>query len=360
LEPLQPLDFDDFRQPLNRVWGCLDFLTSPVFQPPGSELRGQAAFPELTWHSNRYGKIGAIRVSALNDRSTRLEYWPVPLPSVQEVIPFESEARNLLRDSPNRLHDLLCSVEESRQRYAGLLFDVRLEQLRQARIWLNEYLRILGLGFAHPNFTEFVFPIKGLPAQFAMLVRDITSSTTTPSGQKINCQVHKPGSLFEFGGIPTNANRLEVRFTVEKPCLEIRASNLPDGTTLLRASILAESKGWEVWGLLRDEMERLQCFSLPSIPKQEDIFLPVAPQSPDDHSTAGETPESPKPWELVDNEGDNQVLVEHWHNNLTCKEIATKLGRSEKTIINRINLLRNRYGPEIVPYRREIPKRRTT
>lgn len=360
MEPLQPIDFDDFRQPLNRVWGCLDFLTSPVFQPPGSELRGQATFPELIWHSNRYGKIGAIRVSALNDRSTRLEYWPVPLPSVQEVIPFESEARNLLRDSPNRLHDLLCSVEESRQRYAGLLFDVRLEQLRQARIWLNEYLRILGLGFAHPNLTEFVFPMKGLPAQFAVLVRDIASGMTTASGQKIDCQVHKPGSLFAFGGIPMNANRLEVRFAVEKPCLEIRASSLPDGTTLLRASILAESRGWEVWGLLRDEMERLQCFSLPSIPKQEDSSPPGIPQSQDDHLSSTDNPDVLKPWELVEDQGDNRILIEHWHNHLTCKEIATRVGRSEKTIINRINLLRNKYGPEIVPYRRELPPKRTT
>lgn len=359
MEPLQPIHFDDYRQPLDRVWGGLAFLTSPVFQPPGSELRGQAAFPELTWYSSRYGKIGALRVLPVGDRSARLEYWPVPLPSIQEVIPFEAEARDLLRESPYRLHDILCSIEESRQRYAGMLFDVRLEQLRQVRIWLIHQLRILGLEPSPPNLTEFVFPIKGTPAQFGVLVREITTSSTIPSGQKIVCQVRKPGSLFDFGGIPTDANPLEVRLTVDKTRLEIRASNLPDGTTLLRVSNLAGYRGWEVWGLVRDEMERLRCFSFPSAPNLEDKSLQVVSQSQDDQATVTENPQAPKPWELVDDEGDNQALVEHWHNNLTCKEIAMKLGRSEKTIINRINLLRNRYGPEIVPYRREIPKKRT-
>lgn len=360
MEPLQPIHFDDYRQLLDRVWGGLAFLTSPVFQPPGSELRGQASFPELTWYSSRYGKIGTLRVLAVGDRRSRLEYWPVPLPSVQEVIPFEAEARDLLRESPYRLHDILCSIEESRQRYAGMLFDVRLEQLRQVRIWLIHHLRILGLDPAPPNLTEFVFPIKGTPAQFGVLVREIATSSTIPSGQKIVCQVRKPGSLFDFGGIPTDANPLEVRLIVDKARLEIRASNLPDGKTLLRVSNLVGYRGWEVWGLVRDEMERLQCFSFPSIPNLEEKLSPVVSQSLDDHLSVGDRPDSPKPWELVDDEGDNQALIEHWHNNLTCKEIATKLGRTEKTIINRINLLRNRYGSEIVPYRREIPKKRTT
>jgi hypothetical protein len=357
LDLLQPIHFDDFRLPVERVWGGLAFLASPIFQPSSSGLRGQAVFPDLNWFSSQYGKICTVRVVAVNDRAARLEYWPVPLPSAQDVIPYESEVRTLLRRTPYALSDLLCSVKESRQRYAGMLFDIRLEQLRQVRFWLIDYLRILGIDPPYPDLNEFVFPIKGMPAQFGVLAREITSRSTTLFGQKINCQVRKPGSIFEFGSIPPDVNPLEVRLSVEKARLEIRASSLPEGATLLGVSNLNGHREWEIWGLLRDEMERLQCFNLPVVSQEQRAALAEV-----EESLALQIPDMvvSQPWLHIPDVGDSREMVRLWHNNLTCKEIAVRLGCTEKTIINKINLLRNQYGQEIVPYRRTIGKKIST
>ncbi len=67
-----------------------------------------------------------------------------------------------------------------------------------------------------------------------------------------------------------------------------------------------------------------------------------------------------QPWLHIPDVGDSREMVRLWHNNLTCKEIAVRLGCTEKTIINKINLLRNQYGQEIVPYRRTIGKKIST
>lgn len=357
MEPLQPIQFDDYRQPADRLWGCLAFLTSPVFQPPGSGLRGQVLFPEITWFSNQYGKIGTVRAVALNDRSARLEYWPASLPSVQEVIPYESEIRSLLRQTPYMLSDLVCSVEESRRRYTGMLFDVRLEILRQVRFLLIDHLRIFGVDSLYPDFTEFVFPIQGTPAQFGVLAREITSRSTLPAGQKIECQVRKPGSFFDFGSVPSDANPIEVRLTVEKARLEIRASGLPDGTTLLRVSNLTIHRAWELWSLLRDDMERMQAFFLPPVP-QTPFFVEEETENRPVVQLVDKT--FSQPWFHIRDVGGNREIVRLWHENLTCKEIALRLGYTEKTIVNRINLLRNEYGSEIVPYRRITGKKPPT
>jgi len=356
LDLLQPVIIDDFRLPAHRVWGGLAFLASPVFQPSGSGLRGQAVFPELTWFSSQYGKIGTVRVVAVNERNARLEYWPVPLPSVQDVIPYESEVRTLLRRTPYALSDLLCSVEESRQRYVRLLFDIRLEQLRQVRFWLIDHLRIFSVDPPYPDFTEFVFPIQGTPAQFGVLSREITSRSTTPAGKKIACQVRKPGSLFDFGSVPSDANPVDVRLTVEKARLEIRASGLPDGTTLLRVTNLNGHREWELWGLLRDEMERLQVFHLPVVPD----ISPATLDEEDSPAIQLADIAVSQPWLQIPDVGDSREMVRLWHNNLTCKEIAVRLGCTEKTIINKINLLRNQYGQEVVPYRRTTGKKSYT
>lgn len=355
LDLLQPIDFHEYHQPVDRLWGGLAFLTSPVFQPPNSGLRGQTAFPEVIWHSNLYGTIGSVRIRVPSDRGVRLEYWPSPLPSVQDVIPYETAIRDLLPRTPVALSDLFRPLAESRPRYAEMLFDVRLDLLRQVRSWLINHLRILGIDTPYPNLHAFVFPIKGTPAQFGILAREITTRSMNLSGQKVTCQARKPGSLFELGSIPSDANPIEVRLTLGKVRLDIQASSLPDKTTLLRVSNLNGHREWELWVLLRDEMERLQYYDLPAAPQP----LPPAPAEERSVLLAMNTVVS-QPWLKVPDVGSSREIVRLWHENLTCKEIAVRLGCTEKTIINRINLLRNQYGKEIVPYRRATAKNSPT
>lgn len=314
----------------------------------------------MTWFSSKYGKIGAIRVVPLSDHSARLEYWPAPLPSAHEVIPYESEIRSLLRQTPHALRDLCCTVEESRLRYAGMLFDVRIGQLRQVQFWLMDHLRIFHIEQPYPELPEFVFPVQGTPAQVGVIMREITSRITTPTGQEIACQVRKPGSLFDFGNVPADANPIEVRLSVEKARLEIRASGMPDGTTLLRISNMNGYREWELWGILRDELERLQAFRMPVVPQIQKKPPAEEVEKEDSSLIQGVDRTDAQPWLEIPDVGDSREMVRLWHDNLTCKEIAVRLGCTEKTIINKINLLRNQYGQEIVPYRRTTGKKSYT
>jgi hypothetical protein len=45
-------------------------------------------------------------------------------------------------------------------------------------------------------------------------------------------------------------------------------------------------------------------------------------------------------------------IVELWKTGLAAKEIAARLGRTEKTVLNRLALLRKSFGDQVVPRRK--------
>jgi DNA-binding CsgD family transcriptional regulator len=50
--------------------------------------------------------------------------------------------------------------------------------------------------------------------------------------------------------------------------------------------------------------------------------------------------------------GDNQELLRLWLAGLTAKEIGRRTGKTEKTILNRLTVLRRAYGEERIPRRK--------
>jgi DNA-binding NarL/FixJ family response regulator len=50
--------------------------------------------------------------------------------------------------------------------------------------------------------------------------------------------------------------------------------------------------------------------------------------------------------------GDIQELLRLWTAGLTAKEIGQRTGKTEKTILNRLSVLRRAYGEERVPRRK--------
>jgi DNA-binding CsgD family transcriptional regulator len=64
--------------------------------------------------------------------------------------------------------------------------------------------------------------------------------------------------------------------------------------------------------------------------------------------------EAQEPWLLIPDSGNNRQIVRLWNEHRTCKEISGRVGGTEKTILNRINLLRKQFGPQIVPYRKAL------
>ncbi len=303
--------------------------------------------------------MGRVRIKTIEDKTTRLEYYPTPIPPLPPS--KESDRRVRWEDTHDLISRFYATPEEIQRNEAVNAYELRVKELKAIQSWLVDQLRIFGVGrLGIPSMTDFRMPIKGTPGQFGVLIRDITAYLDALYGEKITCQVRKPGSLWDMRDIPPETNPLEIRFFMDKIRLDIKASSLPDKSTLLWLSNVDGHSAWSVWDLLRDEMERLQCFSLPSVPKQGDEASTNLSQSQGDYSEATGNLAAPKPWERIPDQGDNRALIKYWHDQLTCKEIATKLGCTEKTIINRLNLLRNQYGKEIVPYRRAIARRGST
>lgn len=51
-------------------------------------------------------------------------------------------------------------------------------------------------------------------------------------------------------------------------------------------------------------------------------------------------------------QSDLQELLQLWQSGHTAKEIALRIGKTEKTILNRLTLLRRSHGEQVVPRRK--------
>ena len=148
--------------------------------------------------------------------------------------------------------------------------------------------------------------------------------------------------------IPSEMNPILVNIFSGRSQLEIVIHTMPNSHSLLRVHLIGNADSWRFWDVIREEMERVSWFRLPEVPVQlleeQNQNLSLDPIKP-----VGEVQE---PWLLIPNSGNNRLIVRLWNKHWTCKEISNKVGSTEKTILNRINLLRKQFGPQIVPYRK--------
>jgi DNA-binding NarL/FixJ family response regulator len=49
---------------------------------------------------------------------------------------------------------------------------------------------------------------------------------------------------------------------------------------------------------------------------------------------------------------DESLVMDLWAKGYTAKQIALRIGRTEKTILNRVTLMRKTYGEQLVPRRK--------
>jgi len=164
--------------------------------------------------------------------------------------------------------------------------------------------------------------------------------------QQLVTQVLLPGSRKDVSNIPSDTNPVEVKLTLRRNQLSIHAHFLPVEGTLLRIHLNGDKNLWLLWDKVRDELEKLGWFTLPEI---QDPAIPVETKlGPQQIETS--TPIDF--WMMIPNIGANRDIVRLWHQSLTCGQIATRVGLTKKTILNRINSLRKEYGIQIVPYRK--------
>ena len=86
----------------------------------------------------------------------------------------------------------------------------------------------------------------------------------------------------------------------------------------------------------------------------------ASPQShtPGDRQAAPQLPPEPQdePWNKVMDNNYDRLLVRYLWQGLSDPEIARKINRDKKTVTTRLSTLRSIYGPENVPYRKDLKK----
>ena len=68
--------------------------------------------------------------------------------------------------------------------------------------------------------------------------------------------------------------------------------------------------------------------------------------------------QSTKPWQNIPDLGYDREMLTLWHHEYTAREIGDRLGKSPKTILNRVCELRKEHGKEVVPLRRTETQKR--
>jgi hypothetical protein len=344
-----------FRYPFHRVWGGVEFCAKPEMQPVGSPYRGQVVFPNVLWRSSEWGDLGFVQVHEIETGEVAVDFITAPFPTTTEAEPFQQLLQESHPELRRTISDLYKPKEESLLPYARYLYEERIQAFVQVRLWTVLQLGILGIN-AFPTFcTSFKFPIHGSPANFAVNLREIAAGLRSLYQEKVTCQIRKPGGLWDLTHVSSDANPLEILFGIGPFFLQMKASALPDDTTLLNIDMADGSQPKMVWETVRNELERLKFFTLPAVPQ---VVVPVAlPSRKLKILEERVLPSSTvaQPWECIPDQGSNRELVRYWHAHMTSKEIAIRFGCTKKTILNRINLLRKEYGERIVPYRRSVP-----
>lgn len=315
-------------------------------------------FPEpftLQLFSKKWGDIGQmICIERPADQSI-LQFKPPKTVTPEVALKYKEILRNEGLGPRGRLAEILGKEDIYIATLSQALYEKRLERQQTFITWLINTLQIFGIRQQPSNLKlylaeliseQFVFPITGTPAQFAVMIAQfIHMLQNQPEYNNLKFQPIITGAK-EMMYIPPTANPVEFKITQGKNQISIHAHLLPAEKTLLHVHLNGEKSLWLLWDKIRDELEKLGWFSLPRIPELtasgEDKPMP----QPQEATPAVEI------WMSIPDIGANRDIVRLWHQGLTCAQIAARVGLNEKTILNRINQLRKEYGAQIIPYRK--------
>lgn len=332
------------------------------FQPvynPGSFQLSQSSEPfTLQITCQKWGDIGRVVCSEAQAGKTELRFDHPQGITPDVAIANEKLIREECLNIKWTLADILGQNDQVVITLSEALYEKRLERQKEFIVWLLDRLQIFGfrdLGSPFPSVNSaptdkidrhFDFPIQGTPAQFGVMIRQFASLLSSQAeSQKLLCQVSLTGNKDTLQ-IPAVANPVEVKIVLAKNQIAINAHLLPSSGSLLRVQLRGEKNVWLIWDKIRNELEKLGWFALPEILEpSKTVEIKVEPQQIET-STPAEV------WMMIPNIGANRDIVRFWYQGLTCGQIATRVGLTKKTILNRINRLRKDYGIQIVPYRK--------
>jgi len=326
---------------------------------PGNFFFSQSAKPfTLQITCQKWGDIGQVICSEAQAGKTELRFDPPQGITSDVAVANEKFIREECLNIKWTLADILSQNDQVVTTLSEALYEKRLERQKEFITWLLDRLQIfgyrdLGSPFSRVNYAltdkidrHFDFPIQGTPAQFGVMIRQFTTLLRSQAEyQKLLCQVSLTGNKDTLQ-IPSDANPVEVKIALAKDQVIINALVLPSAGSLLRVQLRGEKNVWLIWDKIRDELEKLGWFTLPEIPEPSKTVEIKVEHQQIETSTPVEV------WMMIPNVGANRDIVRLWHQGLTCGQIATRVGLTKKTILNRINSLRKEYGIQIVPYRK--------
>jgi hypothetical protein len=330
--------------PPERLAAVVQLSLLPLYQHPALEAvpnPGERLGLKLT--CNRWGNVGGLLLIPEGKHQTWLKLYVATYPFEDEVEPLEPQIREIcsrtslfFAEAYNRREDVLRCLSQT-------LFRERARHHLAFRERLYGLLAVFGWR-ALPEFAlppSFELIVQGSPAQLAVMLRHFSSGVGD-----IQCQVFNPADQQALVEFAPNANPVGIRLHNDEGRLEIIAHTLPEkmingqviSSTLLRVGTGAG----QIWDLVRDQMEKLAWFSLPT----PDWFT----YQQTSESSAQQQP--PEPWELIPDRDWDRRGLQLWHEGIRLEVISRRLGISPKTVLNRFNLLRKQYGSWVIPYRR--------
>ena len=352
---VEPFIYGVSKIPVNHpplvVWEGVLASVQPALRAADLDFQWAIEGQSIFIRTALWGGIGTIKLENKGSAQVEIQFYPTPFPTPQETDQAESVIRREILKNRQTLLDLYDNRERVLQILADYLYQHKLALLVEIRDWLAFALGIWGLTQERSAPVDFNFLIDGTPAQFGVMLRHFFP-TYRPADEadEVTVVLMKPEGK-ELREIPAEINPLQVNIFSGRSGIEILAHTMPDRHSLLRVSLFGDAKSWRLWDAIRQEMEKLTWFHYPEVPVQllEDHTenLPLASIQP-----VGAIQD---PWLLIPDSGNNRQIVRLWNEQWTCKEISRKVGGTEKTILNRINLLRKQFGPQIVPYRNAIP-----
>lgn len=325
----------------------------PVFNP-GDFHFSQSTEPfTLQITCQKWGDIGRVVCSEALARQTDLQFVPPSAITPDELPKYEKLIRIECLGPRGKLADLFGQQDIVIKDLIEALYEKRILRQQEFKVWLFSRLQIFGYRDLYPGpissgadkiDEHFDFPIKGTPAQFGVMLRQF--SQTLHTQQQLVSKIFVPSSRKEANSIPPDANPVEAKLSLEKSRLSIHAEMLPSNGTLLRVHLNGEKNLWGLWDQIRDELEKLGWYSLPDLP------TPPTPGVTELVTRFQITNPAAETWMSIPDIGANREILRLWHLGLTCEQIAVRVGLTGKTVLNRINKLRNEFGIQIVPYRK--------
>ena len=344
--------FQDFHYSAQRLSAIVMACFDPVFEPEIFKYQISTP-PTFQIYCSKWGDLGQLVCADFPSQSQIRFESPQPI-STNELPKYEKLIREECIGPRGRLAELYGQQEIVNQTLSQTLYEKRMQLQQEFKIWLFGRLQIFGVhdlyqGPISNNSNKidehFDFPIKGTPAQFSVMLHQFAQTLHPQTEfQKLVCQVLHPGSQKNSESIPPDANPVKATLSLGKSTLSIHAQILPSNGTLLRIHLNGDKNLWRLWDRTRDELEKLGWFSLPEIPEEpvhNETKLAVQDKLPPSEI-----------WMSIPDIGANREILRLWHQGLTCEQIAVRVGLTGKTVLNRINKLRNEFGIQIVPYRK--------